>query len=181
MIKSLLSIILGAIIVISVTSIALLVVYDNDNTTNETIDSSDVIPAELTTIQGENNKDYQNAQMLVNVVIKNYDKNNQEIDPILNELGFNIDSTNEKYVFVYDIDTKNMVAHPNSDLIGKNVFEELIVSLVPVNQIDAKLNDDGQSIMRYEWVNPETQTEQVKTSYLKLHDGLVFGSGYFEN
>ena len=119
--------------------------------------------------------------MLVNVVIKNYDKNNQDIEPILNQLDFYINSVNKKYVFVYDMDTKNMVGHPNSDLIGKNVFEELIVSLIPLSQIDSELNNNGESIMKYEWTNPETDTMQVKTSYLKLHDGLVFGSGYFEN
>lgn len=179
--KAIQVIIVGVIVAISITSIALLSVND-DNSTNETKQSKDY-PKELikNAQEDENNKDYQNAQMLVNVVIKNYDKNNQDIEPILNQLDFYINSVNKKYVFVYDMDTKNMVGHPNSDLIGKNVFEELIVSLIPLSQIDSELNNNGESIMKYEWTNPETDTMQVKTSYLKLHDGLVFGSGYFEN
>lgn len=172
--KAIQVIIVGVIVAISITSIALLSVND-DNSTN---DSDVSTPQDL--INNET-KNYQNAQMLVNVVIKNYDKNNQDIEPILNQLDFYINSVNKKYVFVYDMDTKNMVGHPNSDLIGKNVFEELIVSLVPLSQIDSELNNNGESIMKYEWTNPETDTMQVKTSYLKLHDGLVFGSGYFEN
>lgn len=172
--KAIQVIIVGVIVAISITSIALLSVND-DNSTN---DSDVSTPQDL--INNET-KNYQNAQMLVNVVIKNYDKNNQDIEPILNQLDFYINSVNKKYVFVYDMDTKNMVGHPNSDLIGKNVFEELIVSLIPLSQIDSELNNNGESIMKYEWTNPETDTMQVKTSYLKLHDGLVFGSGYFEN
>lgn len=168
-----------AIITISVTSIALYSVYD-DYTTNETDNSDISIQEKLTTSQDKINKDYQNAQIIVNLVIKNYDKNNQEIESIMNNLGFNINSVNKKYVFVYEMDTKNMVAHPNPDLIGKNVFD-LVEVLVPLDQINSELTSDGESIMRYEWINPETSTEQVKTSYLKLHDGLVFGSGYFEN
>ena len=177
--KAIFALIVCAIIIISLSSIALFS-YNNDNIKNEKLNDDIQLTEKLTSDQDKNSENYQNAQMIVNVVIEIYDKNNQEIESLDNMLGFNINSVNKKYVFVYDEETKNIVAHPNPDLIGQNVFEELINSIDPVSQIHSELSGDGESIMRYQWMNPDTLKEEIKTSYLKLHDGLVFGSGYFD-
>lgn len=177
--KAIFALIVCAIIIVSLSSIALFS-YNNDNIKNEKLNDDIQLTEKLTSAQNQLSENYQNAQMLVNIVIKNYDKNDQEIESLENMLGFNIDTGNEKYVFVYDMGTKNIVAHPNPDLIGQNVFEDLITVIDPVSQIHSELSSDGESIMRYQWMNPDTLKEEIKTSYLKLHDGLVFGSGYFE-
>ena len=43
----------------------------------------------------------------------------------------------------------------------------------------AELNERGSLWVTYIFHNPATGIEQLKRSYLQLHDGLVFGSGYY--
>lgn len=176
--KIIIGTVIGAIVLIAISSIVIIHYYENEE--NITANDSIQISEKPTISENVNNTNYQNAQMIVNFVIEKYDQNNQEIESIKDYLGFNINSANKKYVFVYDMESKNIVAHPNSDLLGKNVFEDLITTNESVTQIDSELINNGESIMTYDWINPDTSTEEIKTSYLKLQDGLVFGSGYFE-
>ena len=39
-------------------------------------------------------------------------------------------------------------------------------------------NSDGHWVY-YNFINPETGNEEPKTSWFKLHDGLIFGSGFY--
>ena len=48
-----------------------------------------------------------------------------------------------------------------------------------VADVLAELRQKGSLWVTYTFHNPATGIEQIKRSYLELHDGLVFGSGYY--
>ena len=48
-----------------------------------------------------------------------------------------------------------------------------------VADVLAELRREGSLWVTYTFHNPATGIEQIKRSYLELHDGLVFGSGYY--
>ena len=87
----------------------------------------------------------------------------------------------ELYVFVYDMDGK-VVAH------GQGAVK------VGVNQLNAK-DPDGVEFVKeriklaktkgkgwhdYQYVNPNTQKRQPKTSYIEVWDNLIFGAGIYK-
>ncbi len=85
----------------------------------------------------------------------------------------------EYYVFVVDSEDLRSVANVNRpDFVGT----------VP-NRIDPTGYDYGKDIaaatedggwISYVFLNPDTGEEQRKHSWITLHDGLVFGSGWYE-
>lgn len=125
--------------------------------------------------------DYLTAKKIVNNVIFRYDENNKKLRGLTPSLTFHINETTIKYAFVWEMSTKDIVAHPDSSLIGKNVFRDVITTNEPLDQINSELMTFKQTKITYEWKNPETSKMETKVSYLKLYDGLVFGSGYFLN
>ncbi len=48
-----------------------------------------------------------------------------------------------------------------------------------VDDVLADLRENRHTWVTYTFHNPATGVEQVKRTYLQLHDGLVFGSGYY--
>lgn len=49
----------------------------------------------------------------------------------------------------------------------------------PIESILADLRRDGGTWVEYIFTNPDTHTEQLKRTWLYLHDGYIFGSGYY--
>lgn len=49
----------------------------------------------------------------------------------------------------------------------------------PYGEIQEDLNRDGATWVSYMFTNPHTRTEQLKRTWLYLHDGLIFASGYY--
>ena len=125
--------------------------------------------------------DYLTAKKIVNNVIFRYDENNKKIPGLTPSLTFHISDITIKYAFVWEMKTKDIVAHPDSSLVGKNVFRDVITTNEPLDQINSELMTFKQTKITYEWKNPETSKMETKVSYLKLYDGLIFGSGYFLN
>lgn len=48
-----------------------------------------------------------------------------------------------------------------------------------VEDVLAELEDTGEAWVKHIYYHPPTGTDQLKNTYLQLHDGLVFGSGYY--
>ena len=48
-----------------------------------------------------------------------------------------------------------------------------------LEEVLADLDANGETWVTYTFHSPSTDTEQLKRTYLKLRDGLVFGSGYY--
>ncbi len=123
-------------------------------------------------------KNHEIAKKLVNIVIELYEKSNKDISLLDNKLDFIVDSQYKRYVFVIDADTKKIVAHPNVDLIGENSFSLMNSSESEESILENLENNDGYWIY-YDFVNPKTEKIEPKTSWFKLHDGLIFGSGFY--
>ena len=83
------------------------------------------------------------------------------------------------YTFVLDRTTGQIVAHgANPDLVGMSAFD-LTDPDKDIDTVNAELDAAGESWIRYVFENPDTGTDEFKHSLLVLHDGYVFGSGFY--
>ena len=86
-------------------------------------------------------------------------------------------STDTSYPFVVDSDGIIVAHGANPDRVG--VDSVLIASTnKPPDVIISELQE-GEVWVEYVFNNPATGTEQNKRSLIMLHDGYVFGSGYY--
>ena len=118
------------------------------------------------------------SQTLVDEVIKKYDKEGKDLSALENFLEFNINSKDKRYAFVIDYDTEKIVAHPNSELLGEDSFALINASESEESILENLKNSDGHWVY-YNFENPESGKLEPKTSWFKLHDGLIFGSGFY--
>ena len=86
-------------------------------------------------------------------------------------------STDPSYPFVLDSDAIIVAHGSNPDHVGAN--STLIASInKPIDMIISELQE-GEVWVEYTFNNPATGTEQHKRSLFVLHDGYIFGSGYY--
>ena len=86
-------------------------------------------------------------------------------------------STDPSYPFVAD-STGHLVAHgANPDLLGED-FMMLTQSDGSFDMLLSELQK-GEVWLEYTFQNPATGAEQHKRSLIVLHDGYIFGSGYY--
>ncbi|MYI52124.1 MAG: BspA family leucine-rich repeat surface protein [Cenarchaeum sp. SB0673_bin_9] len=87
--------------------------------------------------------------------------------------------TNTIYPFVLDAETFETVANGAfSDLDGV-ILDTITYADRPIEDILLDLNLDGATWVEYVATDPNTDTGQLKRSWLYLHDGYIFGSGYY--
>lgn len=145
---------------------------DSIEDTDEKQKSSRVIA-----ITEEITDDHKLATTLVNHMIKTYDEGNNQISALDGKLGFKISGAEFRYGFVIDNEGE-IVAHFNPSLVGENSFA-LINSEESEEMIKNTLNYLGEIWVHYDFENPETEKVEPKTSLFKLHDGYIFGSGFY--
>ena len=86
----------------------------------------------------------------------------------------------ELYPFIFNSTTLKTVAHGAiPDRLGHVPYSVLNTGDRPVEEIMADLERDGGTWVEYVFTNPATETKQLKRSWLYLHDGYIFGSGYY--
>ena len=85
------------------------------------------------------------------------------------------------YVFVVDPAT-GIVQAQNVDpnLIGMSDWGA-IASTLPVADLLAVVDAEGEAWVSYAFTNPATGQTESKRTWLTIHDGLVFGSGYYSS
>ena len=84
------------------------------------------------------------------------------------------------YVFVADPETGTVQAqNVNPDLIGATSDWESINSDLPAADILERADAEGGAWASYAFTNPVTGEMESKRTWLIMHDGLVFGSGYY--
>lgn len=90
-------------------------------------------------------------------------------------------STSPNYLFVLDAATLDIVAHgADPSWVGRNFIEKTGDAVTP-DIAERIASEPGQAmwISFYSVLNPETGAVQVKESWLQLHDGHIFGAGYY--
>ena len=88
--------------------------------------------------------------------------------------------TDALYPFVLEFETSEAVAHgAYPHLLGAVPTYSLHNADRPWPQIQEELLANGDAWASYVFKNPDTQTDQLKRTYLQLHDGYVFASGYY--
>jgi len=122
-------------------------------------------------------KNHEISKLIVKNMIETYENGNQELSALDKKLGFKVsDGVGLRYGFV--LENEVIVAHYIPKLIGDKSFA-MDNSLEPREEIISALEKNGEIWLHYDFYNPETQRVDPKTSFFKMHDGLIFGSGFY--
>ena len=84
------------------------------------------------------------------------------------------------YVFIID-ENQTIIAHAsNPDLVGKHVSQALGPNSYPTGSAVAASADQDGAWFDYTYPNPASGVVQTKHSWVVIHDGITFGSGWYE-
>ena len=88
--------------------------------------------------------------------------------------------TDDVYVFVLDVDTARTVAHGITPSLVDTISDTFLYKAEkPYQQIIDELELYGHTWISYVFLNPSADTAQIKRTWLELHDGYIFASGYY--
>ena len=86
----------------------------------------------------------------------------------------------EWYVFIYD-ENDQAIAHLNQDLLGQDLKGDLGVDVAGYRFGDVARRAGEQGLwVDYLFLNPVTGNQEFKHAWVVRHDGLLFGSGWYE-
>ena len=86
----------------------------------------------------------------------------------------------QRYVFIID-ENQTVVAHaPDPDLVGKHVSQALGPNSYPTGSAVAASADQDGAWFDYTYANPASGVVETKHSWMVIHDGITFGSGWYE-
>ena len=120
------------------------------------------------------------AMSIVAESVDLYDANGDTSFDMIND-GSASYQKGDLYPFVLDTTEFTIVAHGvNPELIGgvsvamtdSDRSSEMIIA-------DMEVSDDNGTWVMYRFNNPDTDMEQTKKSWMVLHDGYIFGSGFY--
>ena len=87
------------------------------------------------------------------------------------------------YAFVVDASSPDLLAVAHGafpDRIGRSAAAAISgTSDRPFEDVVKDLDRDGSTWVEYVYVNPDTNTDQLKRTWLYQHDGFIFASGYY--
>ena len=84
------------------------------------------------------------------------------------------------YAFIID-ENQTIVAHaPNPDLVGKHSSQALGPNSYPTGSAVAASADQDGAWFDYTYANPASGVVETKHSWVVTHDGIIFGSGWYE-
>lgn len=84
------------------------------------------------------------------------------------------------YVFIDSADTARVVAHPNPEVIGRDLNAATDSTGFCYGCAFLEATAEG-AVVSYRYLNPETNTEGIKHSFVVMHDGYIFGAGWYED
>ena len=84
------------------------------------------------------------------------------------------------YVFIGDPDGVVLANAANPDNVSRPVSEAVAANDYPAGQALAAVADEDGEWFSYTFTNPATGAAETKHSWVVRHDGLVFGSGWYE-
>ena len=83
------------------------------------------------------------------------------------------------YVFMIDEDG-TVIAHANPALVGQLASDVLGPNNYPTGAAVAASADEDGAWFDYTFTNPATASVETKHSWMVIHDGITFGSGWYE-
>ena len=84
------------------------------------------------------------------------------------------------YVFIID-ENQTIIAHAaDPDLVGKHVSQALGPNSYPTGSAVAASADQDGAWFDYTYANPASGVVETKHSWMVIHDGITFGSGWYE-
>ena len=86
----------------------------------------------------------------------------------------------EWYVIIAD-ENKEIIAHPNPDVLGESLFGPRGVDFTGYRHGEAIASaTEAGKWVDYIFFNPATGREEYKHTWAVRHDGLIFGSGWYQ-
>ena len=86
----------------------------------------------------------------------------------------------EWYVFIFDEDDR-LIAHANPDLLGMDLKGDLGLDSAGYRFGDVMLGATEEGLwVDYLFLNPDTGNQEYKHAWVVRHDGLLFGSGWYQ-
>ena len=83
------------------------------------------------------------------------------------------------YMFIFD-ENEVMIAHENPDLVGLNAADVNGPDGYPAGRMVVAVASVEGAWVDYQFNNPATGHAEIKRSWIVFHDGLTFGSGWYE-
>ena len=84
------------------------------------------------------------------------------------------------YVFIFD-ENDNFVAHAaNPALVGEHVSKAVGPNAYPAGSAVAGAAEQGGAWFDLTFLNPASGAVETKHSWMVIHDGITFGSGWYE-
>ena len=115
---------------------------------------------------------------LVRQALRRYDAEGREAT--LNYYNSPDSVEGEWYVFIVDEHGK-VAAHSNQALLGRDLKGDLGVDVAGYRFGDVMLGATEEGLwVDYVFLNPTTGHQEVKHSWVAKHDGLIFGSGWYQ-
>ena len=106
--------------------------------------------------------------------------NNNGRDATLSEINMVPEQPVSTYVFVVDPATGTTQAqNADPDLVGPVSDWDAIISDLPADAILDEIRNETGTWVHYTFTNPATGQTEDKRTWLIIHDGLVFGAGYY--
>ncbi len=87
----------------------------------------------------------------------------------------------ELYVFVYDLEGKVLAHGGDVRRVGSNQFngKDPDGKFYVKDRIELA-KTKGKGWQDYKFMNPQTSKVEEKTSYIELHEGMIFGCGVYK-
>ena len=116
------------------------------------------------------------TKAVVDDAIARYDRDGREASLAYHSDPANVDG--EWYVFIIN-EEGYTISHPNSFFIGRDPSERVDSTGYFYGDSLLGATEEGRWVDYTLW-NPETDEESKKHTWAKRHDGLIFGSGWYE-
>ncbi len=117
------------------------------------------------------------VKSIVDETIAMYDAENENAFALISKA-----SLDPHYPFVIDPATEKILAHgSNPARVGANSLFFDDITERPFDEILAELETNGSAWAKYLYPYPGTDYTEEKLSYLVLHDGYIFGAGYYQS
>ncbi len=118
------------------------------------------------------------TKYLVNKAIDRYES--EGLDATLAHYNTKESIDGQWYVFIMDQDDTMLAHAANPDLVGRPASAAIGPNGYPAGPAVAAVGDEDGEWFSYTYPNPSTGGLETKHSWMVRHDGLLFGTGWYE-